>query len=207
VPSQRQRVIVSTPSSGYFEMPFILALREGFFAEQGLDVERIQMAPPVSVAAVLSGDADYALAVGSTAAAIVTADAPLRIVMGVAVRAIHALVTIDPAIQSIADLRGRSIATSTLTDTSAAITRFALRANGLEAQVDTALQPLGQSPNRLAALETGQVQAAVLDLAHALEAQRHGARILAAPAALPRLPSAVSTLPRQSSTSNRRRSH
>jgi NitT/TauT family transport system substrate-binding protein len=188
--SQGQPVTVTSPSTGYYEMPFIMALRRGFFAEEGLDVTRIQMAPPVSVAAVLAGDADYALAVGSTSAAIVTADAPLRVVMGIAVKAIHALVTIDPAIQSIADLRGRSVATSTLTDSSAAITRFALRANGLEPQVDTALQPLGESPNRLAALETGQVQAAILDLGHAIEAQRHGARILVRPAELPDLPTA-----------------
>jgi NitT/TauT family transport system substrate-binding protein len=187
---QGQRLTVTTPSTGYYEMPFIMALRRGFFAEEGLDVTRIQMAPPVSVAAVLAGDAEYSLAVGSTSAAIVTSDAPMRVIMGIAVKAIHALVTIDPAIQSIADLRGRAVATSTLTDSSAAITRFALRANGLEPQVDTALQPLGHSPNRLAALETGQVQAAVLDLAHAIEAQRHGARILARPADLPDMPTA-----------------
>src|SRR5215213_5707515 len=114
----------------------------------------------------------------------------MKVVMGIAVKAIHVLVTSDPAVQTIADLRGRSVATSTLTDSSAAITRFALRAAGLEPQVDTALQPLGESPNRLAALDTGQVQATILDLSHAIEAQRRGARLLARPSDLPDLPTA-----------------
>jgi NitT/TauT family transport system substrate-binding protein len=187
---QRPRLTIVSPSTGYFEMPFIVALRRGFFTEEGLDVSRVQMSGPVTVAAVLSGDADYSLSVGSTATAIASANAPLKLVMGMAVRAIHGLVTTDPAVQTVADLRGRSVATTTLTDSSAAITRFALRAAGLEAQTDVALQPLGQSPNRLAAMETGQVQAAILDLSHAIEAQRQGARMLARPADLPDLPTA-----------------
>jgi ABC-type nitrate/sulfonate/bicarbonate transport system substrate-binding protein len=189
-PPRQQRLTVVSPSTGYYEMAFVMAQRHGYFAEEGLDVTRVQMAGPVTVAAMIAGDADYSLSVGSTATAIVSADAPLKLVMGTAVRAIHALVTTDPAVQSVADLRGRSVATTTLTDSSAAITRFALRAAGLQAQEDTALQPLGESPNRLAALETGQVQASILDLSHAIEAERRGARILARPADLPDLPTA-----------------
>src|SRR5688500_2827075 len=81
--AQQQRVIVTSPSTGYYEMPFVMAMRAGFFAEEGLDVTRIQMAPPVSVAAALAGEADYALAVGSSSSAIVSANAPMRIVMGI----------------------------------------------------------------------------------------------------------------------------
>lgn len=185
---QAQRVVVTTPSTGLFEMPLIVALRRGFFTEEGLEVSRVQMAPPVSVAAVLSGEGDYTLSSGSVAVAIATSNAPLKIILGMATRALHALVTNDPAVQSVNDLRGRSVAASTLTDSSAAFVRFALRARGLEAQSDVALQALGQSPNRLAAMQSGQVAAVILDLAHALEAQRGGARILLGPRELPDLP-------------------
>jgi ABC-type nitrate/sulfonate/bicarbonate transport system substrate-binding protein len=183
-------VLVASPSGGYFEMPFLLSLSRGYYTAEGLDVTRVQMAPPVSIAAIVSGDMDYTLAVGSAAAAIATANAPVKIVLGSAIRAIHVLMTSDPAIQSVADLRGHSIATSTLTDSSAAIVRFAVRGVGLEAQRDVALQPLGQSPNRLVAMQSGQVTAAALDLVHALDAQRGGARIIALPSDLPALPSA-----------------
>ena len=186
---QGQRLTITTPSTGLFEMPFITTLRRGFFTEDGFDVNRIQVSPPVAVAALLAGEADYTISAGSSAVAIVGADAPVRIVAGLAIRALHALVTSDPSVQTVADLRGRSVATSTLTDGSAAITRFALRQYGLEVPTDVALQPLGQSPNRLAAMQTGQVQASILDLSHAIEAERHGARMLARPSELPDVPS------------------
>jgi ABC-type nitrate/sulfonate/bicarbonate transport system substrate-binding protein len=185
---QAQRVVVTSPSTGLFEMGFVVALRRGFYAEGGLDVTRVQMAPSVSVAAVLAGEGDYTLSAGSTVTAIVGSDAPLKLVLGMAVRALHVLMTNDPAIQSVADLRGRAIATSTLTDTTANLVRYALRARGLEPQVDVALQPLGESPNRLAALQGGQVNAVILDLAQAVEAERRGGRVLLRPAELPDLP-------------------
>jgi NitT/TauT family transport system substrate-binding protein len=185
---QPQRVVVTSPSTGLFEMGFVVALRQGFYAAEGLDVTRIQMAPSVSVAAVLAGEGDYSLSAGSTVTAIVGADAPLKLVMGMAVRALHVLMTNDPTVQSVSDLRGRAIATSTMTDTTANLVRYALRARGLEPQVDVALQPLGESPNRLGAMDSGQVSAVILDLAQAVEAERRGGRILLQPAELPDLP-------------------
>jgi NitT/TauT family transport system substrate-binding protein len=185
---QPQRVVVTSPSTGLFEMGFIVGLRRGFYAEEGLDVTRIQMAPSVSVAAVLAGEGDYSLSAGSSVTAIVGSDAPLKLVMGMAVRALHVLMTNDPAIQSVSDLRGRAVATSTMTDSTANLVRYALRARGLEPQVDVALQPLGESPNRLAAMQSGQVNAVILDLAQAVEAERRGGRILLRPAELPDLP-------------------
>src|SRR3954471_11147612 len=50
--SQAQRVLVTSPSTGLFEMGFVVAQRRGYYAEEGLDVTRVQMAPSVSVAAV-----------------------------------------------------------------------------------------------------------------------------------------------------------
>jgi NitT/TauT family transport system substrate-binding protein len=186
--AQPQRVVVTSPSTGLFEMGFIVALRRGFYAEEGLDVTRVQMAPSVSVAAVLAGEGDYSLSAGSTVTAIVGSDAPLKLVLGMAVRALHVLMTNDPTVQNVADLRGRAVATSTLTDTTANLVRYALRARGLEPQMDVALQPLGESPNRLAAMQSGQVNAVILDLAQAVEAERRGGRILLRPAELPDLP-------------------
>jgi ABC-type nitrate/sulfonate/bicarbonate transport system substrate-binding protein len=185
---QGQRVVVTSPSTGLFEMGFVVALRRGFYAEEGLDVSRVQMAPSVSVAAIMAGEGDYSLAAGSTVTAIVGADAPLKLVMGMAVRALHVLMTNDPSIQTVADLRGRGVATSTMTDTSANMARYGLRAHGLEPQVDVALQPLGESPNRLAAMQSGQVSAVILDLAQATEAERRGARILLNPSEMPDIP-------------------
>jgi ABC-type nitrate/sulfonate/bicarbonate transport system substrate-binding protein len=191
---QGQRVTVSTPSTGLFEMAFIAAMRRGYFVEEGLDIQRVQMAPGVSVAAVLAGEAEYALAPGSAVVAIVGSDAPFKVIMGMAVRALHVLMTTNPAVQTVPDLRGRAVATNTMTDSSASQARAVLRTHGLETPADFALQPLGQSPNRLAAMLSGQVQGVILDLAHASEAQHHGARILATPDQMLEVPTSGTNL-------------
>jgi ABC-type nitrate/sulfonate/bicarbonate transport system substrate-binding protein len=188
VAPQAQHVTLTTPSTGLHEMPLVVGIRRGFYAAESLDATRIQMAPPVSVAAVISGDADYTLSVGSTVTAVVGADAPIKVVAGLAVLPLQVLMTRDPAVRSVADLRGQSVGTSTISDTTANLMRLAARAHGLEPQVDIALQPLGESPNRLAALQTGQVAAVMLDLALAQQAQLAGGRILVSPAEFPPLP-------------------
>jgi len=185
---QGLRITLTTPSTGLHEMPLVVGIRRGFYTAEGLDPTRVQMAPPVSVAAVISGDADYTLSVGSTITAIVGADASLKVVAGLAVLPLQVLVTNDPNVRSVADLRGRSVGTSATSDTTANLMRLAARASGLEVQTDVALQPLGESPNRLAALQSGQVSAVMLDRALAQEAQLGGGRILVAPSELPPLP-------------------
>jgi ABC-type nitrate/sulfonate/bicarbonate transport system substrate-binding protein len=163
-------------------------MRRGLYAEENLDVTRVQMAPPVSVAAMIAGEADFSVAIGATASAITGAGAPLKIVAGMAVRPLQVLVVGDPAIGVVTDLRGRVVGTNTMVDTTANLLRLALRAHALEPQVDVAIQPLGESPNRLAALQSRQVPAAMLDLAQAKEAERFGGRILVAPADFPEFP-------------------
>jgi NitT/TauT family transport system substrate-binding protein len=177
-PAQRQRVTLASPSTGLFELPAIVALRQGYYLEENLEASRVRMAPPVTVAALLSGEADYSLAISASVSAILANDAPIRIVAAFADRPLHVLVVSDPAIQSVADLRGGTIGVSAPTDTTAQLARLVARTNGLEPQVDVSLLVLGESPNRLAALQAGQVSAVFLDLSHAVEAERLGARTL-----------------------------
>ena len=87
-------------------MGFVVALRRGYYAEEGPGRNRVQMAPSVSVAAVLAGEGDYSLSAGSTVTAIVGSDAPLKLVIGMAVRALHVLMTNDPAVQSVPTCAG-----------------------------------------------------------------------------------------------------
>jgi ABC-type nitrate/sulfonate/bicarbonate transport system substrate-binding protein len=183
-----QQITIATPSTGFHEFPAITAMRQGFYKDENLEVTRIQMAPPTTAAALLSGDVGYSIAIGSVISAIVGSDAPLKVLMGFATRSLHVLMTSDPNVRTMADLRGRSVAVSTLTDTTANLVRLAVRQHGLEPQVDVTLQALGESPNRLAAMQSGQVSGVLLDLAYAVEAERQGARILLRPADLAALP-------------------
>jgi NitT/TauT family transport system substrate-binding protein len=177
-PTQGQRVTIANPSIGLFELPAVVAEQRGFYREANLAINWVRMPPPLTVAAVLSGEADYTVAIDAGVQAAIGADAPLKIVVGFATRPLHVLMVSDPTIQSMAQLRGRSLGISALSGSSFNLARLALQASGLQPQTDVQLLALGASPNRLSALVSGQVPAAVIDIAYAAEAERQGAHIL-----------------------------
>ena len=57
-----ERVTIATPSRGLFEFPVVVAMRKGFYKDEGIEVDKIQMQPAVGVKALISGDVDYLFA-------------------------------------------------------------------------------------------------------------------------------------------------
>src|SRR6476659_7433186 len=98
-----ERATIATPSRGLFEFPVVVAMRKGFFKDEGIDVQKVQMAPTLGVQALVAGDIDYLLAWGSALRAAVTG-VPIKNVVGIAGRPLHVLVA-RPNIQSPKDLR------------------------------------------------------------------------------------------------------
>src|SRR6187200_539753 len=86
-----QRVTIGTPSRGLFEFPTVVAIRKGFYQEEGFAVDRVQMQPLIAVKALMSGDVDYLLAWGSAVRAAVTG-VPIKAVAGIASRPLHVLI-------------------------------------------------------------------------------------------------------------------
>jgi hypothetical protein len=44
-----EKVVIGTPSRGLFEFPTVVAIRKGFYQEEGFAVDRVQMQPLVAV--------------------------------------------------------------------------------------------------------------------------------------------------------------
>jgi hypothetical protein len=59
-----EKVVIGTPSRGLFEFPTVVAIRKGFYQEEGFIVDREQMQPLIAVKALMSGDLNYLLAWG-----------------------------------------------------------------------------------------------------------------------------------------------
>jgi ABC-type nitrate/sulfonate/bicarbonate transport system substrate-binding protein len=97
--------MLGTPSRGLFEFPVVVAMRRGFFNDEGLDVRKIQMQPAIGVKALISGDIDYFLAWGSTLRAAATG-VPVKVVVGLAERPLHVLIS-RPEIKTGKDLKGK----------------------------------------------------------------------------------------------------
>jgi len=56
----RAKIRIAVPAPSLSFLPIQVAMRQGFYARRGLDVEMIQMAAGLAVPALLSGSVDYA---------------------------------------------------------------------------------------------------------------------------------------------------
>lgn len=140
--------------------------------EWGAEVEDIQLTTATGLSAIVAGQVDFAAGMGAD-------EAVIGLAAGVDVTAIGApdsantyVVVARSGFNSIADLVGRKIATSGPGGFNGALMRVALRRAGI-AEGDVDLLTIGGSPQRSAALLTGQVDATAIFYADwlAIEAQ------------------------------------
>lgn len=171
-----ERVTIATPSRGLFEFPVVVAMRKGFYKEEGIDVDKVQMQPAVGVKALISADVDYLLAWGSALRAAVTG-VPIKAVVGIAGRPLHVLVA-RPEIKTPKDLKGRVIGVDSVAGTVDYLARVAVRHFGFEPEKDVKIIVTGESPTRLAALHAGSIDATPIDVAFAVKAEDEGFRRL-----------------------------
>jgi ABC-type nitrate/sulfonate/bicarbonate transport system substrate-binding protein len=171
-----ERIVMGTPSRGLFEFPAVVAMRKGFYKEEGLDTDKVQMQPAIAVKALISGDIDYLLAWGSSIRAAVTG-VPIKAVIGMASRPLHVLIA-RPDIKSPKELKGKIIGVDSVAGTVDYLSRVALRHFGFEPEKDVKILVTGESPTRLAALRAGSIDATPIDVAFAVKAEEEGFRRL-----------------------------
>jgi NitT/TauT family transport system substrate-binding protein len=162
-------------------LPVDVALAQGFFAGQGLDVEVIDLGGDAKIQqALVAGSIDIGLgsgpgmaflAKGSPAIAVAAFAGPPR--------NIAAIVLADSPIRTVAELKGKVIAVSTVGSLSDWLARqMAIQEGWGPSGIQTA--PLGAIPTSIAALKAKQVDAVVLstEVGFALEERNEG-RVLA----------------------------
>jgi ABC-type nitrate/sulfonate/bicarbonate transport system substrate-binding protein len=167
-----ERIVIGTPSRGLFEFPVVVATRKGYFKDEGLDTDKVQMQPAIAVKALVSGDIDYLLAWGSAVRAAVTG-VPIKAVVGIASRPLHVLIA-RSEIKSPRELRGKIIGVDSVAGTVDYLSRVAARHFGFEPERDVKIIVTGESPTRLAALRAGSIDATPIDVAFAMKAEDEG---------------------------------
>jgi ABC-type nitrate/sulfonate/bicarbonate transport system substrate-binding protein len=167
-----ERISIATPSRGLFEFPVVVAMRKGFYKDEGIDVDKVQMQPALGVKALISGDVDYLLAWGSALRAAVTG-VPVKAVVGIAGRPLHVLVA-RPEIKTAKELKGKIIGVDSVAGTVDYLSRVAVRHFGFEPDKDVTIIVTGESPTRLAALHAGSIDATAIDVAFAVKAEDEG---------------------------------
>jgi len=142
--------------------PFYIAQAKGFFAAEGIDLE-LNFAPsPAQVAQQLTaGSIVVAVSIGADEPVVaIDKGAPLALVRIIGDRPPYALIA-KPAIKTLADLRGKTIASGSTVDITDAYLRRMLATAGLKpGDYDTLAG--GVAAARFAALQAGSADAAMV---------------------------------------------
>jgi ABC-type nitrate/sulfonate/bicarbonate transport system substrate-binding protein len=151
-------VAISNPDMSFLSGG--VAQYEGYFREEGLDVEVVQIAANVSIAALAAGNIDYNLILQS----IVTGNLrglPMKVAAILIERPNHVFV-VDKSIQRFTDLKGKKIAISSYGSLTDILARLTAAHYGLDPKADVGFTAAGTSNGRLAQLQSGVVQAALV---------------------------------------------
>lgn len=172
--AQKITIAVSNPDMSFLSGG--VAKFKGFFKEEGLDAELVQITANVSIAALASGNIDYNLILQS----VVTANLrglPVK-VAGILIDRPNHVIMSSPKISRFAELKGRKIAISSFGSATDILARLTVEHFKLNPSKDVQFIAAGSSSGRLAQLETGLVDAAVVSPPADLHAQSRGFKSL-----------------------------
>jgi NitT/TauT family transport system substrate-binding protein len=148
-------------------------IEKGFYREQGLDVRPIQAGMLPGIQGLVGGSFDFSQILGQGAGAILRG-VPLKIVMVFDTRPLNWLFA-RKEIKSLQELKGgKQIAVSSFGAALDQMTRDLLPKRGINPQKDVVLRAIEPTPNRLAALMSGAVDAAVLNQMDRIVAKKNG---------------------------------
>lgn len=153
-----------------------VAAKKGFFAQENLNAELIRIAGNVMVPALANGDIDYTLMFGSVVRATLSGF-PFKVVASFVDSPTGALVGKSTLI-SPQSLKGKSIAVSSFGAGAYVTAALMVQHLGIS-QSEVKFVAAGGDSGRLAALQNGLVDAALLNPAAAARAERLGFRVIA----------------------------
>ena len=169
-------IAVSNPDMSFLSGG--VAKYQGYFKDEGLDVEVLQMNANVSVAALAAGNVDYNLILQS----VVTANLrglPLKIA-GILIERPNHVVVAHSSIQKFADLKNKKIAISSFGSLVDILARLTATHFQLDPRKDVDYVAAGSSSARVAQLQAGVVQAAFVTPPGNLRAEAQGFKTSAA---------------------------
>jgi NitT/TauT family transport system substrate-binding protein len=155
--------------------PVKVALEKGFFRNEGLEPQLIQMNGNVATVALANGHVDFSLNISPVLNGAMQG-LGTRLVAALNSRPLFALVA-RPEINSPADLKGKVFAVSSFGNTQAILTEKHLQHLGLK-KGEYQLLAMGATPARIAALEKNIAQGSLMPLPTNVQLENKGYRLL-----------------------------
>lgn len=178
IDAQAQKLRIAYSSRSNTATPFYVAASKGFFREEGLEIELIQVSPRIGAMAVINGDVSFTTSFTSTFRGILQG-LPLKVVLIALKKGVYFLV-VRPEIKDVQDLKGKKLGVASTRGTDHLVADELLRAKGFNPSL---IQPivLGDTLVRAQALASGTVQAVSVSPPHDLLLQQMGHKVLAGP--------------------------
>lgn len=175
-----ERIVFAYPSPSTSFLPLVVAHKRGFFDQENLQLEMVQVRPAVAVPGLTIGSIDFTTILGSTIAArmrgvplVITgvfADKPMDFLVGA------------KTLSSAKDLKGKVVGISAFGSATHFLTVRLLRGIGLDPDKDVIIRPVGDEGLRLQAIGTGLIQAALLGSQGAIQGEKEGLKVIIAAA-------------------------
>ena len=136
--AENKKAVVSQAFQSMLYLPLYVAIDEGFFTQQGLDLTKETAgAPSVALSAVISGSAQFSIHGPEWTAIAASKGAPVDVVANVVNGAAVWIATSpDFKFNSIKDVKGQKVVTGLMPTTSTSLFIKLLKENGMDAKTD-----------------------------------------------------------------------
>ncbi len=136
--AETKKVTLSQAFQSMLYLPLYVAIDEGFFTQQGLDLTKETAgAPTVALSAVISGSAQFSIHGPEWTAIAASKGAPVSVVANVVNgAAVWIAAAPDFKFDSIKDLKGQKVVTGLMPTTSTSLLMKLLKENGMDAKSD-----------------------------------------------------------------------
>ena len=160
VAAQTERVKIAVSSRSIAFIDLYIAQDRGFFRDEGLNADLIQVSANAATAALVSGEVDALGAVGLAARASQTG-LPIKVLAVTGHRALFWLVS-KPEFKSISELKGANLGITSRNGSQHLVANRLLAAGGVDPAKDISAVVIGGAPALLQALLAGSIQVTAL---------------------------------------------
>ncbi|MEO6165571.1 MAG: ABC transporter substrate-binding protein [Candidatus Binatia bacterium] len=177
--AQTQKIRISLSSRSNTNATYYVAQSKGFFRNEGLEVEFIQINPRLGAMAVLNGDVTFTTSFVSTFRGVVQG-LPMKTVFILLKKGLYYLVVRPDIIKDPLELKGKKLGVTTVNGGDHIIGRELLRMKGVDPNTVQAIA-VGNPALRFQAVVTGLVQAVSVPPPYDAQLQEEGLKAISGP--------------------------
>lgn len=173
----QEKIRITYANNSLSFLAAFIAKDRGFYAKNGLNAELVQARPAVNIAALVSGDGDYAEVFGSAVRS-AARGIPIR-AFSTSIKAPFFSLIAHPSIKSVKELKGRTIGVTSLGGTNQISGRLLLQHFGVDPDRDVKFLAIGEEKFVVEAFKIRRVDAILVAPPFSILLKREGFPVLA----------------------------